>query len=73
MESNKLGGLIDCPFHIAGYGRVHSLVLIKEGVQDLIIVVLNGASGFLNASFITFLPVKINIIMGDKVVEVPGK
>jgi hypothetical protein len=73
MKGNYFGGLIDSPFHIARYGCVHSFILVKKEVQDMIVIVLYGVIGFFYASVVTLLTIKIDVVMGNKVVKVPGK
>jgi hypothetical protein len=52
---------------------MHRLVLIKKQFQNPVIIVLYGIIGFLDAPLITFLAIEVYVVMGGKIMEIPGK
>ena len=52
---------------------MHRLILKKKEIKNLIIIIPYGPVGFLYAPLITFIPIKIDIVMRGEIVIVPGQ
>jgi len=69
---DHLGGLIDGPFHIAVYSGVNRFIFVEKYGQCMVEVHHHCALGLFYTPLVAFFSVKVDVIVGGKVVIITG-